>query len=423
MRTAPTLVALVLLAALPIVQAQQPVDECSRQCSPTDPDVNEVVARTEGPVNVILYGHFEDILNRAPMNTVPPDPVNEPDLDDGFFTPTLDADTGLCPAGFCLDARFGLSEFAMVACPGPVEFLSEGWRVLCHAPGFGAPQVVGPIVLYVYFSVDAGPRQYAIPADLDAGAMPRVWVRGQIEAGREEPVTLARGSSSAGSMVSLPGGPQVYEFRVELIPEPWTLDPETGWLTLEARPTVVRIFLEQIRGDLADARAGQADWRLRTGPRFPPRLVVPVEEPLVLEQLASTIHDGRFWVRALVRSPFGSHDVDAASITGRILAGPDRRPTPTGAVDLVMAKRSYDHDGALRPVNVTWKIHHELLDHDASGEYVFEFRARNLQGTYELVDTIPLNIAQFEGTATLPGPGPAALALAPAGLALARGRR
>jgi len=97
---------LVVVAVLPAADAQQPVEQCSRQCDPLAPDVNKPPLRSQGNVNVILYAHYEDILQLAPINTVPPDPRHEGDLRGRFIMPVIVTKTRLgCQVGQCLDVN------------------------------------------------------------------------------------------------------------------------------------------------------------------------------------------------------------------------------------------------------------------------------------------------------------------------------
>src|SRR5687767_2579063 len=87
-----TLLICLLLPGLASAQQGVPVEACSRECDPKevngpDPKVgNETVTQ-------FLYGHFEDILNMAPLNAQPPDPAREPDLNKGFLMPVIDTNT------------------------------------------------------------------------------------------------------------------------------------------------------------------------------------------------------------------------------------------------------------------------------------------------------------------------------------------
>ncbi|HLE47334.1 MAG TPA: hypothetical protein VI818_03475, partial [Candidatus Thermoplasmatota archaeon] len=83
------------LVLLPVAQAQYPpaghVNYCSRECLPSQVNDDNL---TNGPTNIILYAHLLDALQRAPLNTVPPDLARERDVQGGYLTPTIRLPTG-----------------------------------------------------------------------------------------------------------------------------------------------------------------------------------------------------------------------------------------------------------------------------------------------------------------------------------------
>src|SRR5688572_8443960 len=77
-----------LLLPLSSVDAQPAghVLYCSKMCLPEQ--VNDKDPRNT-PVNLVLYAHIFDALQRAPLNVIPPDPGREGDVNQGFLTPTV----------------------------------------------------------------------------------------------------------------------------------------------------------------------------------------------------------------------------------------------------------------------------------------------------------------------------------------------
>lgn len=408
MRAVWAILAILLFAATPTVSAQRPVDSCSEQCAPQDPDVNDPPLRSQGPANVILYGHFEDILNMAPMNTVPPDPIHEPDLRRGFLMPTIDTNSGVCAAATtCADFHFKNSQFSMIFCSGTVEFRPEGWYHGCHSP---APHVrielVGDAVFYFYLSADSTPDQMSGNAPPGPTVMPMVRVSAALRHGYPEAKTVAYGVSETADLVSLPGEEQVYEFRVAMRPvatlperpDAWSVGgTDQAFLSLNAK-------IEQIEiSDEPGTSVSQPDWRMRTGARFPPRVILPVIEPLLRNGVDTTAVDGTAFVRLSVRSGFGSYDVDPEQFGARIIRR-DGAVASDEALVLIDVVRRTDHDGVQKPVSFVWRIHPEHINGSAA-DHEIEVWARNLQGTYEIRQRIPMPIAAFEGDAALPGFG------------------
>lgn len=423
MRLGLVVLGLLLIVSTPSVGAQKAVESCSQQCNPQDEDVNANAPNNDGPVNVILYGHFRDALNMAPMNTLPPNASWERDLDRGFITPTLNTDAGLCipPGGQpCADLHLGGNQIVMFLCPGLIEPRPEGWRIYCHDPGLRDPiSLVGPLVLYVYLSAGG-----ASPADGGSAPaiMPSVRVSATLESGRFGEKILARGASSIADLVSLPGQPDAYEFRVVLGP----VGPSDGDADLRlpgdstAREVVLRATIEQINPH-PSVEASQS-WRLRTGPSFPPRLILPIVEPLVPVALETTTHEGTVFLRSTVRDAVGSYDIDVGGIQARIKGPEGSAPVSEKALQLIRVQRAPSHDGVYMPADSTWAVRPEFLPRPAS-DYTIEIRTRNLQGTYELVQTMPVPLAAFEGSAALPGFDVVLLTLAAGAVLLGVGRR
>ena len=395
MRAPWPVVALILLACVPQVGAQRPVEQCSEQCTATDEDVNAEVPVRGGTANVVLYAHFEDILNMAPLNTVPPDPDHEHDLNRGFFpTPTIDTDTGACTGQTCADFHFKNNEFRMFFCPGTIDMdRSGGWYYNCHAPGLAEPlDVTGPMTLYFY--VGAGNINPSL-GETGASAMPNIRVAARVEADFREPLVLARGASQPTAITTVSQEPVVYEFKVEL--EPLPLSPENVAQRMRSGLYIV-VGVEQISSG-ETVEVAQPGWSVRTGPQFPPRIIIPTKDPIRLERVLATVQDGDVYGRAIVRAVYGAYDLDADSLRARIVApGTDKDVDPR-ALELIEVRRAIsDHDGVLKPANITWKVHPEHLDLGGS-VYRIDFEVRNLQGTYELAESIPIPMTAFEGKA------------------------
>src|SRR5687768_16674063 len=89
MRAAPFLLIGILLlpgAAAQAVPRSGHVLLCTTDCRPSDVNDNDL---ENTPVNVILYAHIMDPLQRAPLNVLPPDPGKEKDINQGFAMPSV----------------------------------------------------------------------------------------------------------------------------------------------------------------------------------------------------------------------------------------------------------------------------------------------------------------------------------------------
>jgi hypothetical protein len=427
MRTSVAVLALFLALLAPSVAAQKPVDACSEQCAPTDADVNDPPTRSDGPVNVILYGHFHDVFLTAPLNTVPPDPVHEEDLDAGFLMPTVDTNSGACvPPGSqtCADAHFQNAQLHMWFCPGTIEFLAEGWYMGCHRNSPSMPlSVSGPAAFYLYLSGDSSPA--SVGAADTPSVMPSVRVSASIGIGTEDRTMVAYGVSDTATLVSMPGRPSVYEFRVDVTPASMLVDEDGHWMlgSVNDEPIFVDARIEQFRNEEgADAQVGQPDWRLHTGAAFPPRIILPTEEPLRSNGLETTAVNGTPYLRFTVHPAFGSYDVDTSSVQARVIKADGTAVDSQDVLELIDIERSVDHDGVHKPVSFVWRIAADELEPPASA-YRIEVAATNLQGTFQVHESVPMPVTAFDGDAALPGPGPVALFVLLALLGLAVRRR
>ncbi|MBI2077653.1 MAG: hypothetical protein HYT80_04670 [Euryarchaeota archaeon] len=399
MRYALAATALMLVAAMPTVTAQEPVDQCSRQCDPHGTDVNGPGTKAAGNVNVIMYAHYEDILQPAPLNTVPPEPGHETDLRGRFIMPILVTKTGAgCQVGQCLDVRFDNNKFQWSFCPGTIEFTAKGWRTLCHARQLGAPLELGAASIPVYFYLSANTVPIDDGSAPRAGVMPNVGLYARLFQGaREKPLIVAEAAppQAAGSttLVVVPGRPSVYELRADMRVVRPTIDEETA---NDGRGFTVEVLPYQVHTTVAEF--AQADWRVHTGPKFPPRMILPLVEPLsvekqTVEREGPTLH---YAVTAL--DALGSYDLDASTARLRVSG---ERELPESAIELVHVRRSTDHDGASRPVT----FYYDVVPERPSGNLSFEFRVRNGQGTFELVATTTFEFARLEGANVLPSWG------------------
>lgn len=385
-----TLAALVMAPPMAVAQAptQQAVEKCTQQCAPHDPDVNGPGMKKKGDiVKVILYSHWEDILNMAPLNTQAPDAQREPDHNQGFLMPVLDTNTGTQA-----DVHFKNNVFLMYSSPGLVEYLQEGWRTH-QEPGLAGDAVIGEkeFPLYWYMSSHAVPNQKSTDgagATAKVGVMPQVGVYARMETGRfafrgtliaESDDYDKNGIESARrtTMITTPNGPDVYEFKVMLNVKPPGIIPSAE----SANGFIVYINPYQIKTDQQNGfQIAQEEWRVRTGPKFPPRLVVPIQDTMQTKASSLSIFEDRLFVRWSFISVWGSYDMKDISLklepTGQGKVDPK-------AIDFIILKRSVDHDGHFKPVNATWAIDY-LTYPLPDGDYELTASIPNLQETFML---------------------------------------
>lgn len=399
-------VALGLLLA-PSVHAQGPVTECREQCRPRDADVNGPSILDQPPVRLVLYGHFpsggqaQPVLYRAPvdgfLNTQPVDPLREPDHRVGGGLPSLGGAEGIV--------------FTMTSLSSLLEMGRGGW-VHHSERGLSAPVLLaGSPTVYLYLSADGGVEDapYIVPrlnvgAELRRGTPLRAGSVVAESSGNDVQVTLVNDGTA---------GEDVYEVKVTLR----TLQPSIPYLegNAQANRFFVKIRIYQLAEE--GLAASQAEWRFHTGARFPPRLVLPVFNPLEHGGLDVDSRTGDLFVQWRVRSPLGSYDVDPASFRIRLQ---DLNATRTFEADPVRI----DHDPHQADALVLWRIPRDLLLQ--ANPWVINVSAANLQGTYRLTEgRIDQPLVVFaNATTTVPSLGAAfgLLALL-AAFALSRPRR
>lgn len=400
MRAIRSCLALLILAlAVPPAagQAGKPVESCSRQCDPHDTDVNGPGIRTLGPVDVILYGHFRDILTMAPLNTQAPDPKREPDQNQGFLMPVIYTNL---PCGTSCNLNFRNNVFVLYSSAGLVEYREEGWRTH-QGSGLGYPIEIAKdrVNLYWYMSARTVPK-HGLTEPLEpwtrVGVMPSVAVSGRMETGRFPGRGLVIAEGDTGNqrthMISMPFEPDVvYEFRVPLrvysseIPS----NPAYGGF-------IVSVIPYQFRSE-GSTEIAQNEWRIRTGARFPPRLVLPVSNPLEGRGVEVKLWNGTAYVRSYFQSPFGNYDIPPETLRLEV-RGPSH--IPANAIRLERVWAQYDHEN-WHPLNVTWSVDAPIALL-APGRYTIHVSAENLQHTFRAEQSAEFVVAGFSGASEIP---------------------
>lgn len=391
---------------LPVTAAQgpsaSPVRSCSQECTPRDISPGDP-RRGDEPARVILFAHFHDLYNDAPLSTLGLDDPCAPRIDDGFFGPAVTAQpiAGFGPAGFKMFLSGGDVRYDQDSCGrheqdgGPAEDFEIASR---------------EVVLYFYLSAnaapaDGGPPGPALPA---AGVVPHLALRVRMEAGyrghpgaliaeadtgKDDALGLA-GSGARANVITTSDG-EVYEFIVPMTVKHPRIHGFRSATDLATLGFTVSVTPYQVAAtdELAVTQNG---WRLRSSAEFPPRLVFDATRPLVThgdEDIpALTRDDGRMYVRWRVNSPFGNRDIDDETVSLSIV-GPDGRRLDPLAAPLVRINRfEGNHNGHLLPAEILWQFNPSFVKL-ADGEYAVRMAAENRQHTYRTEEEHAFQVA------------------------------
>lgn len=392
------LAGLVLAALAAPVAAQTPVDSCQQQCTPTAPDVNPEPLRADGPVNVLLYVHWQDVLNRAPANTFNPDEVGETDIDRGLAVPTIATHTDTAADVSMQNNRVHFWPLA-----GPIETRADGtWRYLQGQALEHLEVSDDPLILYAYYSFQS---PASASTGLPATASSPIEVKARWETGLHPGSGLVVAQGTAGPFVPLtaPTGAPVYEIRIPLI-------RESADQLCNPDGCIITVSLSQ-----ADTDAGEymgPEWRVRSGPAYPWRVVLPIAEPLIdagLDVRNLADHVQFAW---RVTSPLGTYDVDRTSFTGELVT-PDGvvHPLPSPQINLPPP-----HVGPFAPITAAWTLPRADAALHEGG--LLRATVTNHQGTFILQAEHPVEPGLAMQPANAPAPALAAfLALGAAAMA------
>lgn len=395
---------LALLLA-PTTAAQPPAPAghvlyCSKECLP--PDVNDADPQNT-PVNVILYAHILDALQRAPLNLIPPDLEREPDANDGFMMPTVKVKEDVL--------WFDHNAVILFFMPTPmkVEGLNQDGPL-----AYNMSLSKQGAKLYWYLSPYAVPENNSGSSPLGSvGAMPMVTVTATVETGRHPGYgdVIARGSASTPILVGAPGTDYAYEFEVPLEVLLEDVPGEDGF--------VVYVTWHQYSSE--NLEFTQNDWRVRSGARFVPRLILPVENPIRLSESSYIYRSGTHYLVTDITPLFGAYDLNPFALNMTFKGGPMDAGKPQPIYYFPNSKSNIPHT-----IRIVWALP-QATPGDANlraGTYDFELAVSNLWGTYTLRDTTQLDILQFSSAKTqTPGPDAALVVLAIAALAVLLRRR
>lgn len=354
---------------------------CSQECLPLD--VNDADPGNV-PVNVVLYAHILDALQRAPLNVIPPDMGKEPDANDGFMTPTVKVEKDVL--------WFDNNGFTMFHMPTTMRYEGDG---LNQDGPLAYPMELAKegAKVFWYMSPHIIPESNSTVSPIGSvGVMPLVTVTATIETGRHPGYgeLIGHGSTSTAVMVGPPTTDYAYEFEIPLIIVKDVVPPEEGF--------VVRVSWHQY-GD-EQSQVAQSDWRIRSGPRFAPRVILPVENPMKLTDATSIYRGGTHYLVTDITSLFGAYDLNPFSLNMTFKDGPMVAGKPQPIYYFPNSKVPHT-------VRIVWALPPESPENPAlkAGTYEFKLGATNLWGTYALNATVPLDILQFSSAKSkTPGP-------------------
>ncbi len=92
-------------------------------------------------------------------------------------------------------------------------------------------------------------------------------------------------------------------------------------------------------------------WNINGGEFYPPQIVLPVKNAFDVELVVPQFVHNKLVILGIINTPWGSYDVDPASVTVTIEKG-STEITPVSIEKL--ADYSVAHGGHYKPVNVTW---------------------------------------------------------------------
>lgn len=393
---------LLALALVPTSLAQSPpaghVLFCSRECQPHQVNTE---SPADLPVNVILYAHLVDALQRAPLNAVPPDPAYEPDVNGGFLTPTIKVREDL--------VHFESNWFTLYHIPRFVQYplnVTNQDGPLSYPLKLGGPTAK----LYWYLSPQAVPNFSGAPSPVGAvGVIPQLHVYARIDSGRHafHGKLIAEGQTLAPVLMNLPGQDYAYEFEVPLKIMAPEIPAENGFV----------VSVNWYQYDNGEEQFAQNDWRIRSGIRFAPRVILPVANPLQLVEHQSLYRAGTHFIATTVAPVLGAYDIWPFSLNMTFQEGPRAVGDPSPV---------FYFYNPLKPqtVKVLWAVPNDQGPLPA-GTYTFELSLMNFQQTYRYRTNVTLEILDFSQVKgeTTPAIGAAPLLVASAALLLFFRRR
>lgn len=382
MRTSFVTIALVcLMIAVPTAAMAQGTQEYR---SDDDPGYDG------GPVEIQMYHHVYNLLDKVPMNTQQMDPA-VPDIDQGFTFPTVEGAPAEVPVS-------NDNSMYMYNSPGPVHYNTSLKEPKYHPErGLSYDLKISNDGATVYWHMSASATDTLVGdvAPTDVGAMPEVTVRATVRLGDDvggnldDGQIVAQGETTTDIMTGLPGqgNGTVTEIAIPLSIQTQTIPKD------ESFNLKVEWFQAEEPVEFMDRQ-----WKLHSGQEYPNRLVWQVENPIRMTYVhPQPIGDRKIAIHTAFNTPFGNYDVDLDNLKFTMKDSDGNTVTPQSLQGPIVVQKSFVHNHHFEPVLGTWVWNYRADDADP-GEYTIEVEATNLQGNAKASKTASFFI-QEEGKA------------------------
>lgn len=324
----------------------------------------------DGPIEVTMYHHVYNLLDKVPMNTQQMDAA-VPDLGRGFLTPTLETPAGPAPISTS-------NSLYMYNSPGPVHYNTSLKEPRFH-PERGLAEDLrlagSPMTVYWYMSADALETTVG-DGPVGAGAMPQLTVRATLRLGDD-----VGGNLDAGEIISQG------ETVVDLVTEPngapmeVVIPMEAPRIPVIPKEESFNLKVEWFQVDDGGVRYTDRQWNIHTGVNFPNRLVMTIENPLRINYVhPQPIGDRKIAFHTAFVTPFGNYDVDLDKLNFVIRDKDGNAVTPQSLQGPIIVQKEWVHNHHFEPVLATW-VWNYREDSAAAGEYTIEVTTANYQSS------------------------------------------
>lgn len=346
-----------------------------------------------GPVELTLYHHLFNLLDKAPMNTQPMDP-DAPDISQGYTFPTAEADAASHPAS-------NPNEIFLYNSPGPVHYNESLDEPRFHPErGLGYDLLLGDKEPTVYWYMSADALETLVASPEQVGAMPDVEVTATLRLGDSadpevdltEGEVVSQGSTTVSIMTTPGGGAQEIEIPMS--------SPSMDRIPAEES---FNLHVEWTQVDENGVEITDRQWKLHSGEQYPNRINLEVENPIRLHYVHPQIlGERKVAVHTAFVTPLGNYDVDLEDLTMTVTdeAGNTVIEHTDGGLQTgdnvrgpVIVQKSYGHNAHHDPVLVTWVWDHEAADADP-GTYNVEVSSSNLQNSATAQKTAAFTLSE-----------------------------
>ncbi|MDX1611200.1 MAG: hypothetical protein R3185_02440 [Candidatus Thermoplasmatota archaeon] len=356
----PAILLTALLMTVPATLAQGTEDYSTDEDSGYD----------DGPVEVTMYHHVYNLLDKVPMNTQPMDAA-VPDIAKGFSFPTAATPAAEAPVS-------NPNSLYMYNSPGPVHYNTSLREPRFH-PERGLAEDLhlsgDPMTVYWYMSADAL-ESTAGEGPFQAGVMPQVTVQATLRLGDDvggnldDGQIVAQGQTTMDIMTQPGGG--VTEIPITLDNVQMNTIPKDESFNLK---------IEWWQVNDGGVKYMDRQWNLHSGQDFPNRLVFTVENPIRINYVhPQPIGDRKIAFHTAFVTPFGNYDVDLNKLQFTLTDADGNQITPESLQGPIIVQKSYVHNHHFEPVLATW-VWNYRADEAPAGDYTIEVEASNYQGS------------------------------------------